>query len=110
MTSRRERQAMARVTITKRFVWTLAEAREALMTMLGEIQDWAVLDIFLERYVTQPRLRPTIRASALAAALEMARDGSLALHQDRAFGPIHVRPRHGRGRPGGRTIGSTRMR
>ncbi len=59
--------------------------------MLGEIQDWAVLDAFLERYVTQPRMRPTIRASALAAALEMARDGSLALHQDRAFGPIHVR-------------------
>jgi segregation and condensation protein A len=89
--SRRERQALARVTVTKRFVWTLAEAREALMTMLGEIQDWGVLDVFLERYVTQPRLRPTIRASALAAALEMARDGSLALHQDRAFGPIHVR-------------------
>src|SRR5580704_15959758 len=89
--SRRERQALARVTVTKRFVWTLAEAREALMTMLGEIQDWGVLDVFLERYVTQPRLRPTIRASALAAALEMVRDGSLALHQDRAFGPIHVR-------------------
>jgi len=89
--SRRERQALARVTVTKRFVWTLAEAREALTTMLGEIQDWAVLDVFLERYVTQPRMRPTIRASALAAALEMARDGSLALHQDRAFGPIHVR-------------------
>jgi segregation and condensation protein A len=99
--SRRERQAMARVTVTKRFVWTLAEAREALMTMLGEIQDWAVLDVFLERYVTQPRLRPTIRASALAAALEMARDGSLALHQDRAFGPIHVR----RGMVAGASVG-----
>ena len=89
--SRRERQALARVTVAKRFVWTLAEAREALTTMLGEFQDWAVLDVFLERYITQPRMRPTIRASALAAALEMARDGSLALHQDRAFGPIHVR-------------------
>jgi len=50
-----------------------------------------VLDEFLERYVASPAMRPTIRASALAAALEMARDGSLALHQDRAFGPIHVR-------------------
>jgi len=89
--TRRERQSLARVTVTKRFVWTLAEAREALITMLGEIQDWGVLDAFLERYVTQPRMRPTVRASALAAALEMARDGSLALHQDRAFGPIHVR-------------------
>jgi segregation and condensation protein A len=89
--SRRERQSLSRVTIAKRFVWTLAEARDALTSLLGEIDDWAVLDEFLERYVTQPRMRPTIRASALAAALEMARDGSLALHQDRAFGPIHVR-------------------
>ncbi|MFI5011269.1 MAG: segregation and condensation protein A [Hyphomicrobiales bacterium] len=89
--SRRQRQAMARVTIAKRFVWTLVEAREALAIMLSDLTDWAVLDEFLERYVTSPRLRPTIRASALAAALEMARDGSLALYQDRAFGPIHVR-------------------
>jgi segregation and condensation protein A len=89
--SRRERQALARVTVAKRFVWTLAEAREALTALLGEFQDWAVLDAYLERYITQPRMRPTIRASALAAALEMVRDGSLALHQDRAFGPIHVR-------------------
>ncbi len=88
---RRERQSLSRVTIAKRFVWTLAEAREALAAMLGELGDWAVLDEFLERYVTAPRMRPTIRASALAAALEMARDGSLTLHQDRAFGPIHVR-------------------
>jgi segregation and condensation protein A len=89
--TRRERQAMARVTITKRFVWTLAEAREALIAMLGDVEDWAVLNEFLERYVTMPRMRPTILASALAAALEMARDGSLALHQDEAFGPIYVR-------------------
>ena len=89
--SRRERQSLSRVTIAKRFVWTLADAREALASMLGEIADWAVLDEFLERYITAPRMRPTIRASALAAALEMARDGSLAIHQDKAFGPIHVR-------------------
>jgi segregation and condensation protein A len=89
--SRRERQSLSRVTIAKRFVWTLAEAREALSSLLGAISDWAVLDEFLERYVTTPKMRPTIRASALAAALEMVRDGSLALHQDRAFGPIHVR-------------------
>ena len=89
--SRRERQSLARVTIAKRFVWTLAEAREALVSMLGETDDWAVLDEFLERYVAEPRMRPTVRASALAAALEMARDGGLLLHQDKAFGPIHVR-------------------
>jgi segregation and condensation protein A len=89
--ARRERQSLSRVTIAKRFVWTLADARHALASLLGEIDDWAVLDEFLERYVTGPRMRPTIRASALAAALEMARDGSLALHQDKAFGPIHVR-------------------
>jgi segregation and condensation protein A len=89
--SRRERQSLSRVTIAKRFVWTLADAREALSSLLGEFDDWAVLDEFLERYITESRMRPTIRASALAAALEMVRDGSLALHQDKAFGPIHVR-------------------
>ena len=88
---RREHQALARVTVAKRFVWSLVEARQALTAMLGDIQDWGVLDEYLEHYIVEPRMRPTIRASALAAALEMARDGSLALQQDRAFGPIHIR-------------------
>jgi segregation and condensation protein A len=89
--SRRERQALSRVTLAKRFVWTLADARSALTQLLGGLADWAVLDEFLDHYMTSTLQRSTIRASGLAAALEMARDGTLTLRQDRAFGPIHVR-------------------
>jgi segregation and condensation protein A len=87
----RQVQAGSRVTLHRRRVWSLVDAREALERMFGEIAEWTELDTFLVRYMAEPSLRTTVRASAFSATLEMVREGRLSLRQDAAFGPILVR-------------------
>jgi segregation and condensation protein A len=88
----RQKQASSRVTMKRRVVWSLVEARETLERLLGHAVDWCVLDDFLLDYMTTPALRATVRASALSASLELAREGKLILRQDRTFGPIWLKP------------------
>jgi segregation and condensation protein A len=88
----RQKQLNARVTLYKRQVWSLVEAREALERLVGECRDWVSLDGYLVRYMVEPAMRPTVLASALSATLEMVRGGELALRQDEAFAPLWVRP------------------
>jgi segregation and condensation protein A len=74
-------------------VWSLAQARTVLERLIGISGDWAQLDEFLIAYVVEPALRPTVLASSFAATLEMVREGSLEVHQQRAFAPIYLRRR-----------------
>ena len=87
----RQRHAITQVTIEKRNVWSLADAREILAQLVGTFDDWTVLDHFLLRYLTDPAERTTAIASAFAATLEMVREGQLELRQDGAFAPIYLR-------------------
>ncbi|MCF3642131.1 segregation/condensation protein A [Rhizobium sp. TRM95111] len=89
--SLRQRHAITQVTIEKRTVWSLAEAREVLARLIGEIDDWTALDHFLLRYMSDPKERVTAIASAFAATLEMVREGQLQIRQDGAFRPIYLR-------------------
>ncbi len=89
----RMRAAASRVTLHKRFVWSLAEAREALAALVGVARDWTALDSYLMSYVVEPSMRATVRASALSAMLEMAREGLVDLRQDRPFAPLYIRRR-----------------
>ncbi len=72
----REKHALARVTIEKRFVWSLGEAREALERLIGEMADWRPLDAYLIRYAVAPAMRRSVSASAFASALEMVREAT----------------------------------
>lgn len=96
----RQRQAVTQVTIERRKVWSLVEARELLTTMLGEISDWTALQHYLLDYMP-PGDRVTATASAFAASLELVREGKLEIRQDGVFQPIYMR--RGPGRPGGAT-------
>ncbi|WP_374730329.1 ScpA family protein [Salinarimonas sp.] len=87
----RQKQAASRVTMRRRVVWSLVEARETLERLLGHAVDWCVLDDWLLEYMTTPALRATVRASALSASLELAREGKVVLRQDRTFGPIWLK-------------------
>lgn len=87
----RQRQAITQVTIEKRTVWSLADAREILVQLVGGFDDWTALDHFLLRYLADPAERATAIASAFAATLEMVREGRLELRQDGAFQPIYLR-------------------
>jgi len=90
--SLRQRHAITQVTIEKRAVWSLADAREILSLLVGGFDDdWAALDNFILRYLSDPAERTTAIASAFAATLELVREGRLELRQDGAFQPIYLR-------------------
>jgi segregation and condensation protein A len=89
--SLRQRTAFTQVTIERRTVWSLADARDILNRMIGEIADWTALDHYLLRYMTSPKERVTAIASAFAASLEMVREGKLEIRQEGAFEPLYLR-------------------
>lgn len=89
----RQRQALAKVTLRQRVVWTMAEAREALERLAGHAIEWTILDEYIQRYVTNPQMRRTVRASSFSATLEMVREGKILLRQDAAFAPLWIRRR-----------------
>ncbi len=86
----RQRTAITQVTIERRKVWSLVDARELLTRMLGEIADWTALQTYLLPYLP-PDDRVTATASAFAASLELVREGKLEIRQDGAFQPIYLR-------------------
>jgi len=92
----RQRQAVTQVTIERRSVWSLVEARAILTRMIGDIEDWTALEHYLLRYMTSPSERVTAIASAFAASLELVREGKMEIRQDGAFQPLYMRrgPRH----------------
>ncbi|WP_132533899.1 ScpA family protein [Rhizobium sp. PP-F2F-G48] len=89
--SLRQREAVMQVTIERRQVWSLADARLILARLMGGLSEWTALDHFLLRYVGDPGQRVSAIASAFAASLEMVREGRLEIRQDEAFAPIYVR-------------------
>lgn len=86
----RQKHVRSRVTVHKREVWSLAEARQALERLIGPGADWAALATFLAPLST-PATRTTVLASSFTAALELVRQGRLALRQEGAFAPLWVR-------------------
>ena len=89
--SQRQRQSVSHVTILKREVWSLADAREILMRMVGELADWTPLDAFLIPYIPTPALRNSAIASSFAASLELVREGKLKMRQEEAFAPLYLK-------------------
>ena len=58
---------------------------------MGQAVDWTILDDYLTRFVVEPSMRATVRASAFSATLEMVREGLLDIQQEKAFAPIWVK-------------------
>jgi segregation and condensation protein A len=74
-------------------VFSIKEAREALEKLIGVMDDWGVMDGWLEKYLGTPETRRSVRASSFTASLELAREGTIELRQENAFDPIYVRRR-----------------
>lgn len=87
----RQRNAVTNVTIARRRVWSLADARLMLARLIGELDQWTALDVFLIRYLADPDDRATVIASSFAATLELVREGRIDLRQDGAFAPLYMR-------------------
>lgn len=94
--AQRQRRALSNVRIAKRGVWSLKEAREILIRLIGTFRNWTALDSFLIEYLTGPEERATAIASSFAASLEMVREGSVEVRQDAAFAPLYLRSRAAR--------------
>ena len=89
----RQKQAVSRVTLRQRNVWSLAEARETLERLAGIAAQWTALDDYLLDYCVDIQTARTVRASSFSASLEMVREGRFDIRQDRAFAPIWLRRR-----------------
>ena len=91
--AQRSKNALSRVRLAQRSVWSLAEARGRLQALVGAAQDWSRLDQYLLDFITEPELHATVLASSFAATLEMVREGLIDVHQHTAFAPIYLRKR-----------------
>jgi len=98
--TQRERTSVSHVTIAKREVWSLSDAREILDRLFGQISKWVSLDDFLLPYISAPDMKNSAIASSFAASLELVREGKLELKQERAFGPLMMKASAG-GSPSG---------
>ena len=89
--NRRQKQALTRVTVRQRFVWSLAQARSEVEKIAGRALDWTVIDPFLAAFCATPEINRTVKASTLSASLEMVREGVISIRQDEAFAPLWIK-------------------
>ena len=89
----RQMQALSRVTLHKRHVWSIHDARAALERLAGIAMEWTIMDHYLIEYCVAPEMRKSVKASAFSASLEMVREGLIDLRQDAVFAPLWVRRR-----------------
>ena len=89
----RLRGMVTSVKFVERHVFTLQEARDRLIRMVGASGQWEMLDFYFMEYIVQPELRATAKASAFSASLELVREGELELKQSQHFAPLYVRRR-----------------
>lgn len=92
--ARRQKRAITNVTIARRGIWTLKDARDILVRLIGTFEDWAALDSFLIDYLASPDERATAIASSFAASLELVREGRIEVRQAEPFAPIYLRGRN----------------
>jgi segregation and condensation protein A len=76
--------------IARRAVMSLDEAILRIERLVGARIDWARLESFLPD-TQDPDYRRSALASSFVAALELARQGKVALAQDEAFAPLMVK-------------------
>ena len=86
----RARQAPVMHVVARRHVMTLEEAIARVSRLVGSFIDWTEISRFLPES-DDPVFRKSALASSFVAALELARQGKVALQQDEAFAPLMVR-------------------
>lgn len=89
----RKRSVQSHITVARRQVWSIKEARVRLERLIGAIPDWSALDGLVAQYASRPEDVKSVTAASLGAALEMARDGKLELQQAEPYAKVYVRPK-----------------
>lgn len=89
--AQRQRRLALHMRVAKRAVFSLQEARDRLVRLIGGSHHWLALDALLAEYLGAPELRATARASALSASLELVKEGRIELRQSAPFAPLYLR-------------------
>jgi segregation and condensation protein A len=90
-TARRQELAISVVRVKLRQVWSLHDARDVLIRMIGRIAEWTPMEVFLSPYLVAPDMRATVKASTFGASLELVREGRIDLRQTAPFAPLYIR-------------------
>src|SRR5437763_4338857 len=88
---RRQKLRQQTYTVRKIKAWSIKEARGVLERLIGEMDDWSRLDSWLAKYMAGQESAASVVASSFTASLELAREGSIEIRQERAFEPIYLR-------------------
>lgn len=85
--------------IVTRKTLSIPQARAALERMVGEAAQWCPLSLLAEFLRTQGEEADTrsSTASGFVAALELAREGRIALKQEAPFAPLYLKAKPGEG-------------
>jgi segregation and condensation protein A len=89
--AQRQQKAISVVHVRQRQVWSLQEARDILIRMIGKIAEWTPLTAFLSPYLVSKDMRATVTASSFSASLELVREGRIDLRQTAPFAPLYMR-------------------
>lgn len=89
--TQRQRQSVTSVRVLRRTVWSLQEARELLVRMIGRLGEWAPITSYLQDYMYDDENWATVVASTFSASLEMVREGQIELRQSSPFAPVYIR-------------------
>ncbi|MEM1288447.1 MAG: ScpA family protein [Pseudomonadota bacterium] len=84
------------VTVARREVWSLSDARALVEKALGSLAEWTPFEVVLAAQAassgrTDPPRRGGKKASAFAASLELVREGTAQLRQQGAGAPLFLR-------------------
>lgn len=93
------------ITMPRRDVWSLADARALVERALGDLAQWTPFDVVLTAQAAlkagfSSDSRAGMKAAAFAASLELVREGHAELRQDNAFSPLYLRSGPGEGEAG----------
>ncbi len=88
---RRQTGVKRSLTLRRRPVWTIKDARQAIERLIGSMDAWGRFDEFLADYLAEPETRSTVKASSFTATLELIREGRVEVRQETAFAPLFMR-------------------
>ena len=95
----REQEIVRTMTMEKRPVFSLVDARKIMERLIGPGAEWMPLHMLISA-MPPGEDRRTVTASTFGAILEMAREGAISVRQSEPFAPLFVR-----GLPGDKTDG-----
>ncbi len=89
--SQRQRHSVTSVHVKLRQVWSLKDARDILIRLVGQVAVWTPIERFLTVSPEDPQERATAKASVFSASLELVREGVIDIQQSGPFETIYVR-------------------